>query len=173
MTGSDAAFFSKDPQQMSFGQGSVTMVYRPIAFDGRLTAGHIRLGISCCPDGSINPVGGLPVKPIPDACLEVPAQASPGPSTAPSAAPPKPPADCPKVRPDDQFDGMPEVELFDRTGHGTWHRLPHLNQGQTYDVADGATYVDPTTGAVLVRFVNEHLDAVNVFLSLSIEGTVK
>jgi hypothetical protein len=68
---------------------------------------------------------------------------------------------------------MPEVELFDRTGDGAWHRLPHLNQGQTYDVEDAAKYVDSTTGAVLVRFVNERQDPVNVFLSLSIEGTVK
>jgi hypothetical protein len=169
MTGSDAAFFSKDPQQMSFGQGSVSMVYRPIAFDGRLTASHIRLGISCCPDGFVVPVGGVKIQPIPDACLDVTAPASP----APSAPPAKPPANCPKALPADQFDGMPEVELFDRTGDGTWHRLPHLNQGQTYDVADAAKYVDPTTGAVLVRFVNERQDPVNVFLSLSIEGTVK
>jgi hypothetical protein len=169
MTGSDAAFFSKDPQQMSFGQGSVSMVYRPIAFDGRLTASHIRLGISCCPDGFVAPVGGVKIQPIPDACLDVTAPASP----APSAPPAKPPANCPKALPADQFDGMPEVELFDRTGDGTWHRLPHLNQGQTYDVADAAKYVDPTTGAVLVRFVNERQDPVNVFLSLSIEGTVK
>ena len=68
---------------------------------------------------------------------------------------------------------MPEVELFDRSGAGTWHRLPHLNQGQTYDVADAARYVDPSTGAVRVRFVNDRQDSVNVFLNLSIQGTVR
>ena len=160
MTASDSAFFTKDPQTMSFGQGSVTMVYRPIAFDGKLSASHIRLGISCCPDGSISDIGGVNVAPIPDACLNV-------------KAPVKPPADCPKALPADQFDGMPEVELFDRTGAGTWHRLPHLDQGQTYDVANPARYVDPATGAVLVRFVNERQDSVNVFLSIAIQGTVK
>ncbi len=160
MTASDSAFFSKDPRTMSFGQGSVTMVYRPIAFDGKLSATHIRLGISCCPDGSISDIGGLTVAPIPDACLNV-------------KAPAKPPVDCPKALPPDQFDGMPEVELFDRTGDGTWHRLPHLSQGQTYDVANPARYVDPATGAVLVRFVNDRQDPVNVFLSLAIQGTVK
>ena len=98
--------------------------------------------------------------PIPDACLNV-------------KAPAKPPVDCPKALPPDQFDGMPEVELFDRTGDGTWHRLPHLSQGQTYDVANPARYVDPATGAVLVRFVNDRQDPVNVFLSLAIQGTVK
>jgi hypothetical protein len=160
ITGSDAAFFSKDPQTMTFGQGSVTMAYRPIAFDGILTASHIRVGISCCPDGTVSVVGGVKVEPIPDACLNV-------------EAPAKPPIDCPQAQPIDQFDGMPEVELFDRTGDGAWHRLPHLSQGQTYDVADAAKYVDPATGAVLVRFVNERQDPVNVFLSLSIEGAVK
>ena len=160
MTESDAAFFSKDPQTMSFGQGSVTMVYRPIQYDGKLTATHIRLGVSCCPDGSTSLAGGVRVEPIPDVCLDV-------------KAPAKPPIDCPKAQPADQFDGIPEVELFDRTGDGTWHRLPHLTQGQTYDVADAARYVDPATGAVRVRFVNDRQDPVNVFLSLSIEGTVK
>ncbi|HEX2755621.1 MAG TPA: hypothetical protein VHM48_09165 [Candidatus Limnocylindrales bacterium] len=160
MTETDAAFFNKDPMTLSFGQGSVTMVYRPIAFDGTLTATHVRLGVSSGPDGSVNGVSGVKVAPIPDACLNV-------------KAPAKPPANCPKALPADQFDGMPEVELFDRTGDGTWHRLPHLSQGQTYDVADAAKYVDPSTGAVLVRFVNERQDPVNVYLNLSIEGTVK
>jgi hypothetical protein len=161
MTASDAAFFNKDPQTMSFGQGTVTMVYRPIAFDGTLVATRVRLGLGCCPDGSIGgDVGGLKVVPIPDACLNV-------------KAPAKPPIDCPKEIPADQFDGMPEVELFDRTGHGTWHRLPHLSDGRTYDVENPARYVDPATGAVLVRLVNDRQDSVNVFLSLSIQGTVK
>jgi hypothetical protein len=160
MTDSNAAFFSKDPQSMSFGQGSVTMVYRPIAFEGSLTASHVRFGLSFGPDGSISDLGGTSVVPIPDACLNV-------------KAPAKPPIDCPKPRTQDQFDGIPEVELFDRTGGGTWHRLPHLSQGQTYDVADAAKYVDPGTGAILVRFVNEGQDPVNVFLGVSIQGTVK
>jgi hypothetical protein len=160
-TGSDAAFFNKDPQTLSFGQGSVTMAYRPIAFDGPLAATRLRLGLSCCQDGSIGgDLGGVKVVPIPDACLNV-------------KAPAKPPIDCPKELPADQFDGMPEVELFDRTGRGAWHRLPHLGDGRTYDVANPARYVDPATGAVLVRLVNDHQDPVNVFLSLSIQGTVK
>jgi len=160
MTESDAAFFSKDPQTMSFGQGSVTMVYRPIQFDGLLTASHIRLSISCCPDGFMNAGGGINVEPIPDACVDV-------------KEPAKPPVVCPKPQPIDNFDGLPDIELFDRTGDGTWHRLPHLSQGQTYDVANAARYVDPSTGAVRVRFVNDRQDPVNVFLDLTIQGTVK
>jgi len=161
MTASDAASFNMDPQTMSFGQGSVTLVYRPIAFDGTLDATRLRIGLSCCPDGSVfGNLGGVDVAPIPDACLNV-------------KAPAKPPIDCPKERPADQFDGMPEVELFDRTGHGAWHRLPHLGDGRTYDVANPARYIDPATGAVLVRLVNDRQDSVNAFLSVSIQGTVK
>ncbi len=160
MTETDAAFFSKDPSMMSFGQGTVTMTYRPIAFEGTFAASHIRVGISFGPDGSVGVTGGVPVAPIPDGCLNV-------------KAPAKPPANCPQPLPQGQFDGVPEVELFDRTSTGTWHRLPHLQMGQTYDVADPARYVDPATGTVLLRFVNEGQDQVNAFLGMSIEGTVK
>ena len=34
----DAVLFSKEPSSVNFGRGSVTMAYRPIGFDGRLTA---------------------------------------------------------------------------------------------------------------------------------------
>jgi hypothetical protein len=163
MTQSDAAFFNKDPQTMSFGQGSVTMAYRPIAFDGTLAVTHLRLGMSFGPDGAVRDVGGVPVEPIPARCVPDPAKL--GPIILPK--------DCPKPLPPDQFDGVPEVELFDRTGAGAWHRLPHLTMGQTYDVTDAASYVDPGTGAVLVRFVNEKQEPVNVYLNLSIQGTVK
>jgi hypothetical protein len=162
MTETDAAFFSKDPNTMSFGQGSVTLAYRPIAFDGKLSATHLRLGMSFGPDGSVADTGGLEVKPIPDICVAAPVK------------PAKPlPSACPSALPADQFDGMPELELFDRTGAGAWHRLPHLSMGRTYDVSDAARYVDPGTGSVLVRFVNERQDQVNAFLTLSIQGTVR
>ena len=161
MTDSDAAFFNKDPSTMAFGQGSVTMAYRPIAFEGKLNVSHLRLGMTFGPDGSVRDVGGVTVEPIPERCL-------PDPTKAIKLVP-----DCPKPLPNDQFDGMPELELFDRTGEGRWQRLPHLAMGQTYDVAEPARYVDPATGVVLVRFVNEHQEPVNVYLNVSIQGTVK
>ena len=162
MTDSDAAFFSKDPSTMTFGQGSVTVAYRPVAFGGALTTSRLRLGLNFGPEGSIPANGGLPVEPIPDACIADPAK--------PDQVAPK---DCPKPRPDDELDGVPEVELFDRTGAGAWHRLPHFAMGQTYDVTHPERYVDPATGTVLVRFVNARQDPVNIFLNLSIEGSVK
>jgi hypothetical protein len=161
MTDSDAAFFNKDPSAMTFGQGSVTMAYRPIAFEGTLNVTHLRLGMSFGPDGSVRDVGGVAVEPIPEQCL-------PDPTKATRLSP-----DCPKPLPNDQFDGMPELELFDRTGAGRWQRLPHLTMGQTYDVGDPARYVDPVTGVVLVRLVNERQEPVNAYLNVSIQGTVK
>ena len=157
VTASDAAFFSNDVKTMSFGQGSVTMSYRPIAFDGTFIADHLRLAVGFGPDATIGG-GGLKVEPIADACLD------------PKA---KQPATCPTPLPVDQFDGLPDVEVFDVTGAGSWHRLPHMNMGQTYDVANAARYTDPGTGQVLIRFVNDRQDPVNIFLSMAIEGTVK
>jgi hypothetical protein len=162
MTDSDAAFFSKDPNAISFGQGSVSMTYRPIAFEGRLSVSHLRLGMSFGLDGSVRDTGGVPVEPLPERCIPDPL---------------KPdldqPAGCPEPLPPDQFDGMPELELFDRTGAGAWRRLPHLTMGQTYDVENASSYVDPSTGAVQVRFVNLRQDPVNVYLNVAIQGTVK
>jgi hypothetical protein len=157
VTTSDAAFFSNDVKTMSFGQGSVTMSYRPIAFDGTFIADHLRLAVGFGPDATIGG-GGVKVEPIPDVCLD------------PKA---KHPATCPKPLPVDQFDGLPDVEVFDVTGAGSWHRLPHMNMGQTYDVANAARYADPGTGQVLIRFVNDRQDPVNIFLSMAIEGTVR
>ena len=54
-----------------------------------------------------------------------------------------------------------------------WMRDSHLAMGQTYDVRDPARYVDPRSGAVLVRFVNNRQDPVSVVLGVSIQGTVK
>jgi hypothetical protein len=143
---------------MTFGQGSVTMAYRPIAFEGSLSVDHVRLATGFGPDEPIGGGGGVKVEPIADVCLD------------PKA---KHPLTCPKPIPADQFDGIPEVDVFDRTGAGSWHRLPHLGMGRTYDLAHPERYADPGTGTVLMRFVNERQDPVNIYLNVSIEGTVK
>lgn len=161
MTDSDAAFFNKDPHQMNFGEGSVTLAYRPIGFEGILTPSHLRIAMSFGPDGVGRNVGGAPVEPIPPICVPDPIEND------------LIPANCPRPQPQDQFDGVPEVELFDRTGEGTWQRLPHLAMGRTYDVTSPGRYVDPATGAVLVRLVNDRPDPINAWLNLSIEGTVE
>ena len=159
MVETDAGFFSKEPSVFNFGRGSATVSYRPIPFEGRLTVSHVRFGFGF--EGEALPIaGGVAVEPIPDACMNL-KQGD------------KIPADCPQPVPQNQFDGMPEIELFDRTGAGTWHRLAHPTQGQTYDLADAARYVDPATGTLLVRYVNEAQDQVGFAVAVSIEGVVK
>ncbi len=170
VTESDAAFFTKDPSQMAFGQGSVTLSFRPIAYTGTLTASHVRLSLTFGPDGAVRADGGEQVRPIPDICLQDEASPTPGVVGSPIVLPPK---NCPKPIPPEQFGGLPEVEVFDRTGAGVWHRLPRFEQGRVYDLADPATYVEPATGTVLVRLVNEGQEQVNAYLNLSIQGTVK
>jgi hypothetical protein len=80
---------------------------------------------------------------------------------------------CPKPLTPDKFDGIPEVEVFDRTGSGVWHRLTHATQGQTYELADPASYVDPATGTLLVRYVNDVQDNVGFSVAISIEGAIR
>jgi hypothetical protein len=155
----DAGLFSKDPTTFGFGRGSATVSYRPLPFEGTLAVSHVRLGFSFGPDGFPAGTTTAPIAPIPDACQEV------------KAGDPTPDG-CPKPQPDDQFDGMPEIEVFDRTA-GVWHRLAHATQGQTYDLRDPARYVDPTTGALLVRYVNDRSDQVGFSVAVAIEGTVK
>jgi hypothetical protein len=159
MVEADAGFFTKDPSTFSFGRGSATVAYRPVPFEGRLSVSHVRLQFGFGGDQWIAPDGGVEIQPIPDVCLDK--EAAPGPVA------------CPKPLPPEQFDQMPEVEVFDRTGKGTWHRLTHPSQGRTYDLANAARYVDPATGILLVRYVNDVQDQVGFSVNVSIEGTVQ
>ena len=65
VTDADANFFSKDPS-FNFGQGSVTLAFRPIAFAGQLTVSHVRMSLGFGPDGAVRDTGGQPIAPIPD-----------------------------------------------------------------------------------------------------------
>ena len=141
---SDAGFFNKGPFDMSFGQGTVTVAYRPIAFGGTLDATKVVLGMNT--DPSASPVGGG-VGPI----------ASPSPSDPAGSG--------------GNFDGAPNIELFDRTTGG-WVRLPHIS-GQAVAVNEPGRYVDPTTGTVLVRLSNDRADGVGFQFFVRIEGNVR
>ncbi len=156
----DAGFFNKDPSQFNFGRGSATVSYRPLPFSGTFTVTHVRFALNFGGgDIATGVTGGMPVAPIDDRCLDPKARASV--------------ADCPKALPADQQDGIPDVEVFDRTGGGVWHRLPHPSQGTSYDLEDPGRYVDPATGTLLVRFVNDSQDGVGFSPSVAIEGTVQ
>jgi hypothetical protein len=155
----DAGFFSKDPSVFTFGKGSVTVAYRPIPFDGALTVSHVRIGFGFGLDqagGAGGVSNGVVVAPIPDQCADAKSGETP--------------AACPTPQPAGQVDGLPDVEVFDRTANG-WDRLPHLNG--SYDLADPGRYVDPATGSLLVRYVNDSQDQVTFGAAVAIEGTVR
>ena len=66
---------------------------------------------------------------------------------------------------------LPEVELFDLTT-STWVRLPHFQGGERYAVVEPARYVDPATGTVLIRFVNEQ-EQTGFSFEMAISGEVE
>ena len=148
---SDAAFFSKDPFNMSFGRGTADLSYQPIAFKGRITATELRISFNL---GEI----GLPIEPVPVKPLE----------TVPPTCGNPPAAGC--VQP--VVDGLPDVELYDLSS-SAWRRLPHLTAGSRYAVADPSHYVDPGTGNLLVRLINSSNDSVGFNLDLAITGDVE
>jgi hypothetical protein len=148
---SDAAFFSKDPFTINFGRGSAELSYRPIAFDGTLTATELAIGLNFGEPGfTVDPKPIEPLPGIPEPCDEVQVEDCQGPN----------------------FDGLPEVEVFDQSTT-EWKRLPHLDAGAKYAIAEPARYVDAATGTVLLRLVNENSDGVGFSLDLSITGDVK
>jgi hypothetical protein len=150
----DAMFFSKDPYQMSFGQGSVTLAYRPIPFKGTFAVSKVLLQPGF--GGEVISTSGKPIEPLP----------SPDPSASPSAEPtidPNNPKD---------FDGMPDVELLDLVT-GAWVQLPHLSQGTTYDLVHPERYVDAATGTIQVKFINDRQDGIGFAFNVSLEGSVR
>ena len=158
---SDAMITGKDPNAIFIGQGSATIAYRPIAFNGTFTPTKVHLSMGF--GGDAIGANGQPVGPVPAECVPVAA----GPS-----APPLPKA-CPTPLPPDQVDGIPEVEVFDRTSAGAWRRLPHFQPGTTYDLDHPDRYVDPSNGTVQVRFVNDQQDGVGISFQVGLEGTVR
>ncbi len=149
---SDAAFFSKDPYSMSFGKGAVEMSYRPITFEGTFDVSELTLNLGFGGEPGFGGVGKpiAPLEEIPEPC-------------------PDPPTEACGL---DQFDGMPEVELFDIT-ESAWKRFPHLSAGTRYAVTEPDRYVDPATGTVLVRFVNDNNDGVGFSLDLAMTGDLR
>jgi hypothetical protein len=131
------AMFSSERTSMSMGIGTATVAYRPIPFEGTLTPSQIRFSLG--QGGGVGPVGnGEEIEPLPS----IPAVCAEGGNL---------PEGCVQRR----LDFLPEVEVFDRSGEGAWVRLPRLEAEASYSLADPARYVDPATGQLLVRFVNE------------------
>ena len=159
VTGTDSAFFNKSPWSIDMGSGSATLAYRPIPFEGTFRATDVVLNMGF--GGDIGVGGGPKPKPI-EPLDEIPPACD------------RQLEDCPGDAPPDgniNFDGMPEVEVFD-VAASEWRRLPNLTQGQRYSLASAANYVEPSTGTLLVRFVNENVDSVSFNLGVELSGVV-
>ncbi len=155
----DAMFFGRTVDNMNFGRGSATLAYRPIGLEGTFTADRLTISLDFGGDTGVGgePVPVRPLDAIPVFCDEA-----------------KPDASVIQVRPCEEaiVDGMPETELFDLT-KAAWVRLPHLTVGARYSVTEPARFVDPASGTVLIRFVNDVNEQVGFNVSLSLRGTVR
>jgi hypothetical protein len=153
---SDADFFSKDPQWLNMGAGTATIAYQPIGFEGAIAPSELQVSLNFG-GGSFPSAGAAdltPLEEIPVVCRDPAVDDPPG---------------CEQPR----FDGIPEVELFDRTGDGAWIRFPHMGQGAVYRIADPERYIDPATGQVLVRFVNDQQNGgVGFQFNIAISGVI-
>jgi len=69
-------------------------------------------------------------------------------------------------------DGLPDIEVLD-VKTGTWVQFKHLAQGTSYELPDPTRWLDPATGELQVKFVNERQDQVSFTFPVRIEGTVK
>jgi len=148
---SDAAFFSKDPFTINFGRGTAELSYRPIAFEGTIDATQLAIGLNFGDPGFVvDPKLIEPLDEIPPPCDE----------------------QLDACQPDQNFDGLPEVELYDLDA-AEWKRLPHLEGGSRYAIAEPKHYVDPATGTVLLRLVNENSESVGFSIDLAITGDLE
>jgi hypothetical protein len=143
----NANWFNKDPWTISLGVGEVTMAYRPIAFDGTLAPESLVVAMS---------LGGDVTMPVGDpAPLQETARCDP---TAAGCSAPQ--------------DGLPDIEVLDvRTG--TWVQFAHLSVGRAYQLPDASRWVDPASGEVQVKFVNERQDGIGFQFPLELTGTVR
>jgi hypothetical protein len=153
----DAAFFSKDPWSMNFGRGTATLAYRPIPFEGTFEATQVVFNMGFGGDVGIGAPAPKPVEPL---------------ESIPPSCDPALQNDCPEPEPA-EFNGLPEIEVFDRTGEGEWRRLPRLDPGFRYELENPGNYVEPATGTVLIRFVNDNQEGVGFSFGVELTGDVQ
>ncbi len=165
----DGALFNRDANMISFGRGSLTMAYRPIGFDGSLTASRVVMSLTLGGDIVAGELGAV-IEPVaPQPCRGAADDA------ANCAKPAPPPAACdPNTEECGKFSNVPPaIDVFDRRGAGVWVRLPAFVQGRSYELKDPSRYVDPGSGAVLVRFINTFEAGSGFNFQLRIEGDVR
>ncbi len=142
-----ANFFSKDPWALNMGPGMATVSYRPIGMTGTLQPSAVKVAMTFGGDFSM-PAGKSTM-------LEEAIRCEAG--TEGCNVP---------------MDGLPDLEILDRRS-GTWVQFAHMSQGKAYELEDAARWVEPATGEVQVRFVNQRTDQVSFQFPIEITGTVR
>ncbi len=142
-----ANFFSKDPWAYNMGPGTTRVSYRPIPFDGTLTPSKVVIGLTFGGDVSLPAGAGRELKET--------TRCEPGTDGCVVPA-----------------DGLPDIEVLD-VGTGEWVQFEHMLQGVAYELKDPARFLDPASGELQVRFVNERQDQVSFQFPIRISGTVQ
>ncbi len=140
------SMFQKGPGMTSLGTGSATLSYQPVAFAGTLTPSAVTLALT---SGDLAMPGGQPIPATTTVRCD--------PATTGCAVP---------------RDGVPDLDILDvRTGD--WVALAHPSMGQAYALPDPTRWVDPGTGEIRVRIVNQTQDMLGFSLPLAITGTLR
>jgi hypothetical protein len=142
-----ANFFTKDPWSLNLGPGTARVAYRPIAYEGTFTPSAVVIGMS---------FGGELAVPAGKAkTLNEKVRCEPGSEGCIIPA-----------------DGLPDLEVLD-TRTGTWVQFAHMAQNTPYALTNPARWIDPASGELQVRFVNERQDQVSFQFAVRIEGTIR
>lgn len=140
-------FFSRDPWAINLGAGKAVISYRPIPFEGTFDPTEVRVGLTF--GGDFSMPAGSPLD------LKETTRCDPASPDCRTAA-----------------DGLPEIEVLDRAT-GEWIQFQHLAQGRSYTLPDPKRWVDPATGEVQVRFVNETANQLSFQFPIAITGTIR
>jgi hypothetical protein len=156
---SDAADAGDVGGGFSLSRGTMTTDFRPVAFRGEFEVTKLALSLTQGDFRDLQP-GGEPVGPLPED--QQPPQDDPLDTDAEASGGIQQP----------RFDGLPEIQLWDRV-EGRWMEFAHFPQSGAVAIAQPERYVD-STGSLLVRFVNRSLqEGVYFQLRVSMEGTIR
>lgn len=143
----NANFFSRDPWAMNMGAGDVRVAFRPITFEGTFRPDAVTFALTF--GGDLTMPGGEPVEPVEERRCDPTAEGCLG-----------------------AQDGLPDIEVLDvRTGE--WVQFQHLKPSRPYRLPDVARWLDPDSGELQVRFVNERQEQTSFQFPVAIQGTVR
>jgi hypothetical protein len=143
----DANFFSRDPWSIQLGTGDARIAWRPLPFDGTFAASKVVVAVTN--NGETTMPGGNPVTATEQARCDPAAEG------------------C--VLPQD---ALPDIEVLD-VATGAWVQFAHLAGSRPYELTDAARWVDPASGEIQVRFVNERPDPLYFQFNIMVTGDVR